>query len=216
MTMPDAHGIRSEDDRDGQVVAATRRRAARCSVPLRLAEWRGEEAQVLITRVSEADTDHMLFEELHRTISPRLRRFVRRAEPAEADDIIADVWYAISAYLPRFRGDADGFEALVFTIARRRINDHRRRRATRRTASVAHESLPDRVGRDQPDTEAVDQLRLRATVEELLRTLTAPQFDVVVLRVLRGLSVEQVAAILGRSEGAVRILQHRALKRLRS
>jgi RNA polymerase sigma-70 factor (ECF subfamily) len=160
--------------------------------------------------------DHATFERLYRAINPRLQRFVRREEPAEADDISADVWLAVARYLPRFRGDADGFEALIFTIARRRITDHRRRRARRRTDLVANESLADHPGDDEPESEALDQLRTRATLEELVRALSPAQVEVVVLRIVHGLPVERVATMLGRSPGNVRILQHRALKRLRA
>ena len=160
--------------------------------------------------------DHATFEHLYRAISPRLQRFVRREEPREADDISADVWLAVARYLPRFRGDADGFEALVFTIARRRITDHRRRRARRRTDLVANETLADHAGDDEPEREALDQLRTRATLEELVRALSPAQVEVVLLRVVHGLPVERVATMLGRSPGNVRILQHRALKRLRA
>ncbi len=157
-----------------------------------------------------------MLEHLYRTLSPRLLRFARRAEPAEADDIAADVWLAATRYLPRFQGDVDGFEALIFTIARRRISDHRRRRARRRTDAVPHETLADRAATDEPDTEAIDQLRTSATLAELVRVLSPAQVDVIVLRVVLGLPVDRVAQLLGRSPGSVRILQHRALKRLRA
>jgi RNA polymerase sigma-70 factor, ECF subfamily len=165
---------------------------------------------------AEDEADLATFEGLYRAITPRLHRFVRRAEPTEADDITAEVWLDVTRYLPRFRGDADGFEALVFTIARRRITDHRRRRARRRTDAVSNESLSDYAGADEPESEAIDQLRTRATLEELVRTLSPAQVEVVVLRVVHGLPVERVATMLGRSPGNVRILQHRALKRLRA
>jgi RNA polymerase sigma-70 factor (ECF subfamily) len=156
------------------------------------------------------------FEQLYRAISPRLHRFVRRAEPSEADDISAEVWLSMIRYLPWFRGDAAGFEALVFTIARRRIVDHRRRRARRRTEPVSIDSLPEQAGDEEPELQAIDQLCTRAALHELIRLLPAAQVDVVVLRVVHGLPVERVAAMLGRSAGNVRILQHRALKRLRA
>jgi RNA polymerase sigma-70 factor (ECF subfamily) len=156
------------------------------------------------------------FERLYREISPRLQRFVRRAEPGEADDISAEVWLAMTRYLPRFRGDAGGFEALVFTIARRRISDHRRRRARRRTDTVSNDTLSTHVGAEHTEVQALDELRTRAAFEELVRVLPPAQVDVVVLRVIHGLPVERVAAMLGRSPGNVRILQHRALKRLRA
>jgi RNA polymerase sigma-70 factor (ECF subfamily) len=123
---------------------------------------------------------------------------------------------ALTGYLSRFRGDADGFEALVFTIARRRISDHRRRRARRRTDTVANDSLSERAGDEETDVQAIDQLRTRATLEELVRTLSPAQVEVIMLRVVHGLPVERVATMLGRSPGNVRILQHRALKRLRA
>jgi RNA polymerase sigma-70 factor, ECF subfamily len=171
--------------------------------------------------VTGEGTDHgptgpTTFEQLYRAISPRLHRFVRRAEPIEADDISAEVWLSMLRYLPWFRGDAAGFEALVFTIARRRIIDHRRRRARRRTEPVAIDSLPERAGDDEPELEAIDELCTRAALHELIRLLPAAQVEVVVLRVVHGLPVERVAAMLGRSAGNVRILQHRALKRLRA
>ncbi len=160
--------------------------------------------------------DRRTLECLYRAIGPRLHGFVRRAEPADADDICAEVWLAAVGYVRRFRGDADGFEDLLFKIARRRITDHRRRRARRRTDVVATELLPDRADHHQPEVTAIEQLRTRAAVEQLVRTLPPAQVDVVVLRVMHGLSVERVATILGRSPGNVRILHHRALKRLRA
>jgi RNA polymerase sigma-70 factor (ECF subfamily) len=74
----------------------------------------------------------------------------------------------------------------------------------------------DHAGDEEPDVDALDQLRTRATLEELVRALSPAQVEVVVLRVVHGLPVERVAALLGRSPGNVRILQHRALKRLRA
>ncbi len=173
-------------------------------------------ADVALDRHAFEEVDHEDFEHLYRELGPRLHGFVRRAEPLDADDITADVWLAVARYLPQFRGDRDGFEALVFTIARRRISDHRRKRARRKTDAVANDALADRPGTEHPDVEAIDLLRTKATLEELLRTLPRAQVEVVVLRVVHGLPVDRVAELLGRSPGSVRILQHRALKRLRA
>ena len=152
---------------------------------------------------------------LYRQISPRLRRYLRVAEPEEADDLAADVWLAIVGLLGRFRGNESGFQALVFTIARRRITDHRRRRGRRRTDVVANDGLVDHAGLEHPEAQVVGSLGTRAAVDEVVRCLPRAQADVVLLRVIGGLAVEDVAEILERSPGAVRILQHRALKRLR-
>jgi RNA polymerase sigma-70 factor (ECF subfamily) len=165
---------------------------------------------------ADLDVDRLEFERLYRAISPRLHGFVRRAEPSDADDITADVWLAMTSYLPNFRGDRTGFEALVFTIARRRITDHRRKRMRRRTDTMANEALADWPGSEHPDVDALEQLRTRSALEGLVSTLPPAQVEVVMLRVVLGLPVERVAALLGRSPGSVRILQHRALKRLRA
>ena len=156
------------------------------------------------------------FDALYRRISPRLARYLRAAEPAEAEDIAADVWLAIVGQLTRFAGDANGFEALVFTIARRRVTDHRRRRTRRRTDLVANDAFAHHADREHPERQVVDDLHARDVIATLLADLPAAQAEVVLLRVVAGLQVEQVAAILRRSPGAVRVMQHRALKRLRA
>ena len=155
------------------------------------------------------------FEGLYRQIHPRLKGYLRAAEPAEADDLEADVWLAIAAQLDRFVGDENGFQALVFTIARRRVADHRRRRYRRRTDVVGNDSLAAHPDANHLETDVIVALETRAAVDELERRLPASQADVIRLRVLAGLSVDETSAILERSPGAVRILHHRALKRLR-
>ena len=161
------------------------------------------------------DGSHRTFETLYRQISPRLHGYLRTAEPAEAEDLAADVWLAIAGQLDTFVGDENGFQALVFTIARRRVTDHRRRRHRRRTDLVGNETLADHQGADQPESQVIDSLNSRETVEALVRRLPAAQADVIRLRVLAGLTVDEASVVLERSPGAVRILHHRALKRLR-
>jgi RNA polymerase sigma-70 factor (ECF subfamily) len=156
------------------------------------------------------------FDALYRQISPRLKGYLRAAEPAEADDLEADVWLAITAQLDRFVGDENGFQALAFTIARRRVADHRRRRYRRRTDLVGNDALAAHPDRDHFEADVIAALGTRDAVDELERRLPASQADVIRLRVLAGLTVDETSAILDRSPGAVRILHHRALKRLRA
>ena len=156
------------------------------------------------------------FDFLYRAISPRLRSYLRRAAPGEGDDIAADVWLSVSRLLGSFRGDVNGFEALVFTIARRRVTDHRRRRSRRRTDVVANEAMADRPGGERTEADVIDLVATGQAIAEIVARLPRAQADVVLLRVVHDLSVDQVAAMLDRSPGSVRILQHRALKRLRA
>lgn len=148
-------------------------------------------------------------------ISPRVHRFLRATEPREADDLASDVWVALAARFGTFRGDARGFEALAFTIARRRVSDHRRRGRRRRTDVVAGDVFATRPAVDQPEAEAIEAVALRGTLAELATQLPPEQVAVVVLRVLAGWPVTDAAAVLDRSPGSVRVLQHRALVRIR-
>src|SRR5439155_366621 len=70
---------------------------------------------------------------IYRDLHPRLVRFFRSQESREADDLVGEVWLAVAQGLALFDGDEAGLRAWVFTIARRRLVDHRRRAAFRRT-----------------------------------------------------------------------------------
>lgn len=153
---------------------------------------------------------------LYRLHHARLHNFVRQREPREVDDICAEVWEDVVGYIDRFEGDTEGLEGLLFVIARRRISDHRRKRARRRTDVVDDVMFVDRAGNDRTDRDALDPLHSVAVLEELLRDLTPAQIDVVMLRIVHGLSVDRVAALLSRTPGNVRIIQHRAMKQLRA
>jgi RNA polymerase sigma-70 factor (ECF subfamily) len=93
----------------------------------------------------------------------------------------------------------------VFTIAHHRLIDARRRSARR--PAVAEASLPERAA--APASDPFDPDLIRA-----LGALTADQREVVALRFVADLPIEAVAALTGRSRGAVKALQHRALEAL--
>jgi RNA polymerase sigma-70 factor (ECF subfamily) len=154
----------------------------------------------------------VLFGEVH----PRLLRFLRAREPAAADDLAGEVWMAVATGLSRFAGDATGFRAWVFSIARRRIADHRRRGLRRNTHPIGNERLERIVAVDDPEHEVVRQLSAQQAAELVVATLPADQADVILLRVLANLGVDEVAAIMGRTANWVRVTQHRALRRLAS
>ena len=122
-------------------------------------------------------------------------RYLPAREPIEAEDLASEVWLDVAAGIGRFRGDEDGFRAWIFTIARRRLLDHRRRASVRRNKPVPQELL----GGDRPtgdvEGEAMASLREDAAVA-LIASLPSDQCDVVLLRVIGDLSVADVAKIL--------------------
>jgi RNA polymerase sigma-70 factor (ECF subfamily) len=155
--------------------------------------------------------------EIFRAYQPRLLRYLRAQEPGMADDLAADVWLAVARGLSRFNGDEAGFRGWVFTIARHRVIEHRRRNARRRTELMSHDRLDGPIERGlggDPAWLVVEQLGVQETVEMLVAGLAPDQAEAVLLRVLGGFDVGEVARIMGRSPGSVRVLCHRALKRL--
>ena len=151
---------------------------------------------------------------LYRSLQPRLLRFLQAQAPQDGEDIASQAWLEVARGLSRFTGGEDDFCALVFTVARRRLADHRR--AVRRRPvdfggdDVAF-ALPAAVA---VEDEVVAHLRGEEAARRIAELLPAEQAEIVLLRVVGGLSVEEVARLLGRRPGTVRVLQHRALRRL--
>lgn len=156
--------------------------------------------------------DEAAFARLWRDVNPALLRYLALGgEPA--DDVAAETWASVVKGLRRFRGDERGWRSWVFTTARRRAVDAGRRRA--RSAQVEIASGQWQVEALSPDpADAVVAGEDTDAALRLVAQLSPLQAEVVVLRVVAGLSVEEVARIVGRSPGAVRVAMHRGLRRL--
>lgn len=151
---------------------------------------------------------------LYRDLHPRLLRYLRSREPYLADDLASQVWLEVAGGLDRFEGTEDGFRAWVFTIARRRLIDARRRAGRRPTDPLLDQDFPGVSSYDDPEGTIIAAADAQAAVDRIVAVLTPEQADVVLLRVLGGLAVGQVADVLGKQPSAVRVLQHRGLRRL--
>jgi RNA polymerase sigma-70 factor, ECF subfamily len=150
---------------------------------------------------------------IYRDLFPSVLAYLRVRAPADAEDLTSDVFLDVARGLPRFAGDEGKFRGWVFTIARRRAIDAARRRSRRATDVVPADVLEAVVGPD--DTEALALARIHtADALALVRRLPTGQAEVLLLRVVAGLSVDETAVALGRRAGAVRVAQHRALRRL--
>ncbi|MGH2813214.1 MAG: RNA polymerase sigma factor [Actinomycetota bacterium] len=150
-----------------------------------------------------------LYQDLH----PRLLRYLGSQEPREAEDLASEVWLDVAAGLSRFNGGEDAFRAWLFTIARRRLIDLRRSAARRRTQPVTTEMLAGLPDPGDPETEVIGLAATEAALAQIA-ALSPDQAEVVLLRVVAGLDVDEVAAVTGKRPGTIRVLQHRALKRL--
>src|SRR5262245_24014517 len=105
--------------------------------------------------------------EIYRTYQPRLLRYLTAQEPGMAPDLAAEGWLAVAPGLGRFQGDEAGFRGWIFTIARHRLIEHRRRNVRRRTDPVPHDLLDGPVERGiggDPAWLVIEQLGVRETV----------------------------------------------------
>jgi RNA polymerase sigma-70 factor, ECF subfamily len=137
---------------------------------------------------------------LYRRFQPGLLRMLAVIAPHHAEDIAADVWLEVAATLPAFEGDERAFRAWLASTARYQVIE-----ATRRNGR--------RVGRVLDD-DATESMASTSFAARVVAVLPPEEADVVLLRVVKGMDVEEVAKALGRPPAAVRSLQHRALRRL--
>jgi len=157
--------------------------------------------------------DHGALGELYDRYRDRVARFAtgRLGDAERAEDVTSETFEGVLRALPAYRPGTD-FEAWLFTIAHRRIADHFRRRARRREVELGEVG---RIAAAGGPEDAVLAAERRAEVTRAFRRLRPDQQEVLALRVLGGLTAAQVAKVVGKSEGAVRVAQHRALLDLR-
>jgi len=126
-----------------------------------------------------------------------------------AEDIANDVFLRVVRSLHAQRGS---FLAWMYRIARNRIADHARARAVR--SRFAHEKTanPDAIDHDDP----AKQTQRRVDIEDAIRALTDEQREFVILKFMQGLSNAEISEIMDKRVEALRALQFRALKSLRS
>jgi RNA polymerase sigma-70 factor (ECF subfamily) len=169
----------------------------------------GADLRSLVEAAQASDPD--AWEALYRRAYPRLVAYAtRRLDPERAQDAVAETMARAVAGIGRFEWNGSGIDGWLFGILRHVVLDAHRARARQIRAPHAETQTPDpgpleRVLNDE-ETTAVRAAfaQLRAADRELLE-----------LRVMAGLSSEEVAAVLGKRPGAIRTAQARALQRLR-
>ena len=144
--------------------------------------------------------------------NPALLRYLKVTAPEFAEDIAAETWVSVIRGLDRFRGGEGAWRAWLFTTARRRVVDERRRRS-RRPESPTAEVPEGYLTESDTATRALDNLTTREAIA-VVASLPPLQAEVIMLRVVAGLDTDVVARLLGRTPGAVRVAAHRGLRRL--
>jgi RNA polymerase sigma-70 factor (ECF subfamily) len=160
--------------------------------------------------------DHRAIDQLLRYLRPLVVKYCRARvgrSATTADDVAQDVCLAVLTALPKYREQGRPFLAFVYGIAAHKVADAHRALARNRAEPMA--DVPDRVSRGVGPEDFALQGELNGVMGELLRRLPEKQREILVLRVVVGLSAEETAEAVGSTPGAVRVAQHRALGRLR-
>lgn len=160
-------------------------------------------------RAGEPDAFGAIYADLVRPVAA----YLRARGALDVDDLTSEVFVSVLTGVARFQGDQGAFRSWVFTIAHRRAVDAWRRQS--RTVPAVPLDDPD-VGPPEGSAEdlALDVLS-RERVLALLGGLTEEQREVLTLRVVADLTVEQVATVMGKQVGAVKQLQRRGLAAVR-
>jgi RNA polymerase sigma-70 factor (ECF subfamily) len=171
----------------------------------------GEEFERLLARARTGDES--AFARLWRDLNPALLRYLSLAGEA-ADEVASETWLTVVKGLADFRGDETAWRAWVFTTARRRAVDAGRQR-TRAARAQGRDRSGSWVTPVEPDCAdlVIDSLSSAEAIR-IVRRLPPLQAEVVLLRVVVGLPVSEVAQLVGRSPGAVRVAAHRGLQSL--
>jgi RNA polymerase sigma-70 factor (ECF subfamily) len=172
------------------------------------------ETGVLDHALARASTgDEAGFLELWRALQPRLLRFLRAIGCDDADDVASETWLQVVRDLRKFSGGEDDFRRWLFTIGRHRAIDAARARARRPASPMMNSGLDILADSQIVEDEVLDGMSVQGAVA-LLAGLSRDQAEAVALRVIAGLETPDVARILGKSAGAVRVALHRGLKTL--
>jgi RNA polymerase sigma-70 factor, ECF subfamily len=171
----------------------------------------GAEFDEVLAGVLAGDT--AAFRRLWRDHQPMLLRYLRVLAGDRADDLAAEAWIDVVRHLGSFRGDETGFRGWLVTIARHKMIDQRRRASRRPERLVADYTGIEPVTTQDGEALLIERLSTDAALR-LIATLPADVAEMVSLRVIVGLDVAEVARIVGRRPGAVRVAVHRGLQRL--
>ena len=138
--------------------------------------------------------------------------WIRLDDRQLAEDLTGDVFMRMLAALPRYRMQGLPFRAWLYRIAHNLLVDYFRK--MNHQATVPLDAVEEQGAGDDPDR-VIEQTLLSERLQVALMRLEPTQCEVVVLRFLAGLSLQETALTLGKTEAAIKALQHRGLSGLR-
>jgi RNA polymerase sigma-70 factor, ECF subfamily len=156
--------------------------------------------------------DDAAFACIFRDVQPALLRYLRLIT-AEPEDVAGETWVQVVTGLRRFRGEEQDFRAWLFTIARNRAADAGRSRHRRPAVPLDLTDAAQQLTAPDTADQALEAVSTQAAMD-LIKSLPREQAEIIMLRVVAGLDTGDVAKILGKTPGAIRVSAHRGLRRL--
>lgn len=154
------------------------------------------------------------FAVIWRELSPVVVGYLTGRGVSDPEGLTSDVFLAVLPRLPELTGGVAGLRTFVFSVAHARAVDDVRRRA-RRPESVEFDPARHDSAAASAEQEALDRVS-NASVRTVLEGLSPDYREVLALRVIADLDLEQTASVMGRSVGSIKQLQRRALLALRA
>jgi RNA polymerase sigma factor (sigma-70 family) len=154
------------------------------------------------------------FAVLWRELSPLVLGYLKTRGAADPEALTSDVFVALLPRLRELNGGVSGLRTFVFSVAHARSVDEFRKRARQPNVVEFDQSLHDSPA-DSAENDALERIGT-TQVQQLLDGLTPDHREVLALRVVGDLSVEQTAVVMRRSTGSIKQLQRRALIALRA
>ncbi len=160
--------------------------------------------------------ENWAFDEIYKLYADKIYRFilVRVGNQAVAEDLTGEIFLRVLNRIESFKGETvAAFSAWIFRIARNMIVDHFRQKA--KTQPVILDYAGIMAAESQLNlSQKTEQKQAHEALYKAIRQLTPEQQQVIVFKFFEGMGNAQTAKILGKTEGAVKSLQHRALAAL--
>lgn len=178
----------------------------------------GEELDPAVAAAAQGDRSAL--SQVLEIVRPLVVRYCRaRVGSAErgqlsADDVAQEVCLAVMTALPRYQDQGRPFMAFVYGIASHKVADAHRNAARNKADPMA--DVPDVISTEEgPEQRALESEASRQ-MNALLATLPEKHREILILRLVVGLSAEETATAVGSTAGAIRVAQHRAIAKLKT
>jgi len=173
-----------------------------------------------LSRLKSRDKD--VFTEVYDENVADIHRFVyfKIGSKEEANDLTSIIFLKTWNHIQNNTlEDAKTLRALLYKVARNAIIDYYREQGSRKAVSIDDEKNPVEIASDSDsDTshqERLDQAQNLKLIKKKLPLLKEEYREVIIMRFINDLSLEEIADITQKSRGNIRVLLHRALKALR-